>query len=98
MKIAGYNYKMSIDSGSSDIFIKGEDSKGKPKKRYHCGQICIDTHEHYQIGYLDGKLQTYEATLQVEVGQHKFNQSILVAYKVEHNFEENQGLVGLSFP
>jgi hypothetical protein len=58
--VAGYNYDMDIDSGSSDIFIKGEDSVGLPKKRYHCGQSCIDNNPHYSLGYLDGKLKTYE--------------------------------------
>lgn len=47
MKINGLKYRMSIDSGSSDIFIKGENAAGKPKRRYHCGQTCIDTHNHY---------------------------------------------------
>ena len=56
MKINGLKYKMSIDSGSSDIFIKGENAAGKPKRRYHCGQVCIETHDHYKIGYLDGRL------------------------------------------
>jgi len=28
---------MAIDSGSSDIFIKGENAIGEPKERYHCG-------------------------------------------------------------
>lgn len=50
---------MSIDSGSSDIFIKGEKSQGKPKQRYHCGDICIKKNEKYTIGYLDGELRTY---------------------------------------
>jgi len=56
---------MGIDSGSSDIFIKGEDSKGKPVKRYHCGKDCIDNSDHYTIGYLDGRLKTYEKNLEV---------------------------------
>ncbi len=63
MKIAGINYKMSIDSGSSDIFIKGEKSKGKPKIKYQCGDVCINTHDKYKIGYLDGYLLTYESNL-----------------------------------
>jgi len=37
MKVAGIDYKMQIDSGSSDIFIKGEKSIGEPKIRYQCG-------------------------------------------------------------
>ncbi len=73
MKVAGINYRMGIDSGSSDIFIKGEDSAGKPKKKYHCGHECIDNSEHYRIGYLDGHLETYEKVLEVEIGEHKFN-------------------------
>ena len=89
---------MSIDSGSSDIFIKGQKSQGKPKIRYHCGQTCIDNNSHYQIGYLDGHLKTYETKLEVEIGDHKFNQSILVAYEVQDNFNDSEGLVGLSFP
>jgi len=28
MKVGGFDYKMQIDSGSSDIFIKGEKAKG----------------------------------------------------------------------
>ena len=54
---------MSIDSGSSDIFIKGEKSSGKPKIKYHCGDVCINTHDKYKIGYLDGHLLTYESNL-----------------------------------
>lgn len=77
---------MQIDSGSSDIFIKGEQAKGQPKNRYQCGQTCINNNEHYVLGYLDGYVQTYEKTLPVELGNLKFNESILVAYKVEDNF------------
>ena len=29
---------MSIDTGSSDIFIKGENTTGDPEIRYKCGQ------------------------------------------------------------
>lgn len=89
MRVAGIDYKMSIDSGSSDIFIKGESSVGKPKIKYHCGEVCIKTHDKYTIGYLDGHLMTYENKLEVEIGDHKFNESILVAYKVDSNFKDN---------
>jgi hypothetical protein len=59
MKIAGLHYKMGIDSGSSDIWIKGENSQGEPTIRYKCGQSCIDKGDHYTVGYLDGRLKTY---------------------------------------
>lgn len=50
---------MTIDSGSSQIFIKGENAKGEPKERYLCGQTCIKTNENKTIRYLDGNITTY---------------------------------------
>lgn len=89
---------MTIDTGSSDIYIKGEHSRGVPGKRYVCGQWCIDNLPHYEIEYLDGKLETYAKNLEVKFGNHVFKESILVTYEVGKNFESSGGLVGLSFP
>lgn len=43
-------------------------------------------------------METYLKTLPVELGKHKFEESILVAFTAPKNFEKAQGLVGLSFP
>jgi hypothetical protein len=42
MKIGNYDYDLSIDTGSSDIFIKGESSAGLPLNRYKCGSTCLE--------------------------------------------------------
>lgn len=47
MNIGGYDYDMQIDSGSSDIFIKGEKAIGQPRKRYQCGEVCVKNNDHY---------------------------------------------------
>ena len=36
--------------------------------------------------------------MNVTIGNYTFNESILVAYDIDSNFKENEGLVGLSFP
>ncbi len=44
---------MTMDTGSSDVFIKGENSPGDPKKRYVSGENYKSKPVVY-IGYLDG--------------------------------------------
>jgi hypothetical protein len=41
LTIGGLPYQLSIDTGSSDLFIKGENSPGIPKKKYSCPQ-CME--------------------------------------------------------
>lgn len=31
LEVEGYEYLLSVDTGSSDIFIKGEEIQGKPE-------------------------------------------------------------------
>jgi hypothetical protein len=38
LKIAGLSYKLSMDTGSSDFFIKGEKSPGVPARKYKSKQ------------------------------------------------------------
>lgn len=95
--IAGLPYSLNIDTGSSDIFIKGEHSAGNPVNKYQCSD-CMERNKRVTIGYLDGFLQTYKDILEVQLGEHKFNESILVAYTAPKNFENAEGLLGLSFP
>jgi hypothetical protein len=97
LTVAGVPYHLNIDTGSSDIFIKGENSPGQPLKKYSCPD-CLKKNQKISIGYLDGQLNTYKAILPVQLGQHSFHESILVAYTAPHNFETAEGLVGLSFP
>lgn len=97
LTIAGLPYSLNIDTGSSDLFIKGEQSPGKPANKYSCPS-CQKNSPRISIGYLDGSLDTYKSYLPVELGNHHFNESILVAYTAPKNFEQSEGLVGLSFP
>ncbi len=53
--IGGLPYSLNIDTGSSDIFIKGEQSAGIPNNKYHC-QACMKRNTKVSIGYLDGFL------------------------------------------
>ena len=87
-----------MDTGSSDIWIKGENATGKPKERYKCGQFCVNTHVHYSIGYLDGFLSTYGQTLEVKFNDHVFDCPLLVAYSGDSYFDTNEGILGLSYP
>lgn len=73
MEIAGLNYYLQVDTGSSDLFIKGEQTNGNPPKKYQCGQPCLSSSPRYNISYWDGDLQTYETKLSVKLGQHVFN-------------------------
>lgn len=83
--IAGLPYKLNIDTGSSDIFIKGESSAGNPVSKYSCPE-CLKNNQKVTIGYLDGFLNTYKANLEVKFGSHIFNESILVAYTAPKTF------------
>lgn len=67
LKIAGMHYNLNVDTGSSDIFIKGEHSKGSPPQKYSCPE-CLRNNPQYSIGYVDGFLQTYLKRLPVEIG------------------------------
>lgn len=86
MTIAGLNYNLNIDTGSSDLFIKGENTPGSPAQKYSCPS-CKANGKKITIAYLDGSLQTYKANLPVQVGSHTFNESLLVAFTAPHNFE-----------
>lgn len=47
-----------MDTGSSDVFIKGENAPGVPKQRYHSPDDYTKKPK-IHIGYLDGPLETY---------------------------------------
>ncbi len=72
LTVANLPYSLNIDTGSSDLFIKGEHSKGNPQNKYTCPR-CLKKNKKVSIGYLDGFLSTYKATLPIQLGQHKFN-------------------------
>lgn len=95
--IEGYNYALNIDTGSSDIFIKGAGTTGNPKYKYSCSS-CVYNNQQFYLSYIDGSLQTYEIELGVNFGIHNFREHILVAYTAPHNFYKAQGVVGLSYP
>lgn len=52
-----------------------------------------------KIGYLDGHLDTYLHNSTVKLGNHTFEQNILVAYATDRivNFRKIGGICGLSF-
>ena len=95
--IEGYNYAINIDTGSSDIFIKGAGTKGSPQYKYSC-PTCVNNNQQFTLSYIDGTLQAYEIDLGVNLGVHNFREHILVAYTAPHNFYKAQGVLGLSYP
>jgi hypothetical protein len=97
LKIAGLPYKLSMDTGSSDFFIKGEAAPGSPSRRYKSNSRYTNLPT-IKIGYLDGTLRTYATTLNVEFNGYTFNSSLLVAYTAPAQFLDVEGLIGLSFP
>jgi len=56
--IEGYQYDLNIDTGSSDIFIKGAGTKGNPKYKYNCS-TCVGINQQFTLSYIDGTLQAY---------------------------------------
>jgi hypothetical protein len=58
MTVDGIPYRLNIDTGSSDIFIKGEQTKGSPNRKFSC-PACFKSNPKYSISYLDGTLKTY---------------------------------------
>jgi hypothetical protein len=97
LTIAGLPYKLSMDTGSSDFFIKGENSPGVPTRKYksNSNYNALPT---IQIGYLDGNLRTYATNLSVQFNGHTFNAPILVAYTAPQQFYDVEGIIGLSYP
>jgi hypothetical protein len=85
LTIGGIPYNLNVDTGSSDLFIKGENSPGSPTVKYTCPS-CLKSNHKYRIGYLDGSLNTYLAQLPVQLGNHTFNEYVLVAYTAAQNF------------
>ena len=69
--IEGYRYDLNIDTGSSDIFIKGAGTKGSPKYKYSCPS-CVNNNQQFYLSYIDGSLQAYEIDLGVNFGIHNF--------------------------
>lgn len=67
MNIAGLDYHLNIDTGSSDIFIKGENSPGQPEKKYTC-PVCMRVNKKLMIFYLDGGLRTYIQKVDIKFG------------------------------
>lgn len=95
--MAGLPYNLNIDTGSSDLFIKGEQSKGNPANKYSCAE-CLKDNKKIRIAYMDGPVDTYLDELEVKIGEHSFKEWLLVAYSASQNFEAAEGLMGLSFP
>lgn len=77
--IEGFAYDLAIDTGSSDLFIKGENMAGNPVKKLSC-PACLKNNRKASIRYLDGEVQTYLMLANVGLGRHLFKEFILVAY------------------
>ena len=60
-----------MDTGSSDIFIKGEGTKGQPETKYECTDC--KNNPYVMLGYLDGFLTTYVKTLPVKFANTTFD-------------------------
>ena len=55
LTVGGLPYSLNIDTGSSDLFIKGEQTEGVPQVKYQC-PVCLTNNKKVEIGYLDGFL------------------------------------------
>jgi len=96
--IEGISYELAVDTGSSDLFVKGENMKGNPVKKMSCS-TCLKNNRKAQIRYLDGEVQTYLFLANMGIGNHSFKEFILVAYQSNSsNFDNLGGILGLSFP
>jgi hypothetical protein len=58
LSIEGLVYDLVIDTGSSELFIKGDGLKGQPPVKFSC-DICSRTYRRYSISYLDGGIVSY---------------------------------------
>lgn len=72
LNINGFDYDLSVDTGSADLFVKGHGMLGNPEKQYVCEE-CIFKNKKVRIGYLDGFLSTYMINANVTLGIHSFN-------------------------
>jgi hypothetical protein len=98
MAIEGIPYELAVDTGSADLFVKGENMTGNPVKKLSCS-TCLQNNRKASILYLDGEVQTYLYLANVGIGNHSFPQFILVAYQANtSNFDSMGGILGLSFP
>jgi hypothetical protein len=51
--IEGLTYDLTVDTGSSDLFAKGENMTGNPVKKISC-PTCVQQNTKATIQYLDG--------------------------------------------
>lgn len=57
-------YDLTVDTGSSDFFIKGEKMVGLPAIKYNCSS-CMRDFPKTTISYLDGDVSVYAITANV---------------------------------
>lgn len=69
--VEGFHYALNIDTGSSDIWIKGAGTKGNPKYKYNCSS-CAQNNQKFFLTYLDGTVEAYVTKLGVALGIHDF--------------------------
>jgi hypothetical protein len=55
LTIEGLTYDLTIDTGSSDLFAKGENMIGNPVKKISC-PTCMQQNTKASISYLDGEV------------------------------------------
>lgn len=60
----GKAYDMTVDTGSSDFFIKGETMTGIPSNKYQCA-ACMRDYPKTTLAYLDGIVDAYVQTVNV---------------------------------
>ena len=69
--IEGLHYNINVDTGSSDIFIKGAGTQGAPVIKYSCPS-CKSKCQPFMLNYLDGMVATYEKDLNVSFGTYHY--------------------------
>ena len=80
--VDGIQYWLSVDTGSADIFIKGEETKGDPSEKYKNNEDYTKL-EKIELGYLDGDVDCYEKVLPVEFNDLTIQMPLLVAFEAD---------------
>lgn len=71
---------------------------GNPVQKLSC-PACLANNRRASILYLDGQVETYLYLANMGIGNHSFQEFILVAYQTNStNFDTMGGILGLSFP
>ena len=96
LEVANLTYRLVIDTGSSDFFIKGDNMEGEPKIKYSCPR-CKQKAYRYLANYLDGSINCYTVNTTVSLSKNiSFTAQVRVGYETSSaKFKPIGGVLGL---